>query len=48
MDEKLAIVVPYRNRKEHLDKFLPAMESCSFLDGIDYEILIVEQGGETL
>ena len=43
MDEKLAIVVPYRNRKEHLDKFLPAMESCSFLDGIDYEILIVEQ-----
>jgi predicted glycosyltransferase involved in capsule biosynthesis len=45
MDEKLAIVVPYRNRKEHLDKFLPAMESCSFLDGIDYEILIVEQEG---
>ena len=43
MDEKLAIVVPYRNRKEHLDKFLPAIESCSFLDGIDYEILIVEQ-----
>jgi predicted glycosyltransferase involved in capsule biosynthesis len=43
MDEKLAIVVPYRNRKEHLDKFLPAMESCSFLDDIDYEILIVEQ-----
>ena len=43
MDEKLAIVVPYRNRKEHLDKFLPAMESCSFLNDIDYEILIVEQ-----
>ena len=43
MDEKLAIVVPYRNRKEHLDKFLPAIESCSFLDGINYEILIVEQ-----
>jgi predicted glycosyltransferase involved in capsule biosynthesis len=43
MDEKLAIIVPYRNRKEHLEKFLPAMESCNFLDGIDYEILIVEQ-----
>ena len=43
MDEKLAIVVPYRDRKEHLDKFLPAIESCIFLDGIDYEILIVEQ-----
>ncbi|NBO36336.1 hypothetical protein EBU91_02190 [bacterium] len=43
MDEKLSIVVPYRNRKEHLDKFLPAIESCRFLDGIDYEIVIVEQ-----
>ncbi len=43
MDEKLAIIVPYRNREEHLEKFLPAMESCNFLDGIDYEILIVEQ-----
>jgi predicted glycosyltransferase involved in capsule biosynthesis len=43
MGEKLAIVVPYRDRGKHLDKFIPAMESCSFLDGIDYEILIVEQ-----
>ena len=43
MSEKLAIVVPYRDRKEHLSKFLPAMKKCDFLDGIDYEILIVEQ-----
>lgn len=43
MDGKLSIIVPYRNRKEHLDKFLPAIESCRFLDGIDYEIVIVEQ-----
>jgi len=43
MDEKLSIIVPYRNRKEHLDKFLPVIESCKFLDGIDYEIVIVEQ-----
>ena len=43
MSEKLAIVVPYRDREEHLKKFLPAMEECDFLDEIDYEILIVEQ-----
>jgi predicted glycosyltransferase involved in capsule biosynthesis len=43
MSEKLAIIVPYRDRKEHLRRFLPEMRSCDFLDGIDYEILIVEQ-----
>lgn len=43
MEEKLAIIVPYRDREEHLSKFLPEMENCDFLDGIDYEILIVEQ-----
>ena len=43
MSEKLAIIVPYRDREEHLSKFLPAMKKCDFLDGIDYEIMIVEQ-----
>jgi predicted glycosyltransferase involved in capsule biosynthesis len=43
MNEKLAIIVPYRDREEHLKKFIPFIESCKFLDGIDYEILIVEQ-----
>jgi hypothetical protein len=43
MREKLAIVVPYRDREEHLRRFLPAMESSDLLEGIDYEILIVEQ-----
>jgi hypothetical protein len=43
MSEKLAIIVPYRDRKEHLKKFIPFMEKSEFLDGIDYEILIVEQ-----
>ena len=43
MSEKLAIVVPYRDREGHLKKFIPSIESCDFLDGIDYEILIVEQ-----
>ncbi len=43
MSEKLAIIVPYRDRKDHLKKFIPSIESCDFLEGIDYEILIVEQ-----
>ena len=43
MSEKLSIIVPYRDREEHLKRFLPAMKKCDFLAGIDYEILIVEQ-----
>ena len=43
MSEKLAIIVPYRDREDHLNKFIPSIESCDFLEGIDYEILIVEQ-----
>ena len=43
MSEKLAIIVPYRDREDHLKKFIPSIESCDFLEGIDYEILIVEQ-----
>ena len=43
MNEKLAIIVPYRDRDEHLMRFLPALESSNLLEGIDYEILIVEQ-----
>ena len=31
MSEKLAIIVPYRDREEHLKKFLPAMKGCDFL-----------------
>lgn len=43
MGERLSIIVPYRDREEHLGKFIPYMESTDFLSGIDYEILIVEQ-----
>lgn len=43
MSEKLSIIVPYRDREEHLDKFIPYMENTEFLSGIDYEILVVEQ-----
>ena len=39
----LAIVVPYRDRREHLDIFLPHIQS--FLKGkdIDYKIFVIEQ-----
>jgi predicted glycosyltransferase involved in capsule biosynthesis len=43
MKEKLSIIVPYRDRESHLSQFIPHMENCPFLEGIDYEILIVEQ-----
>ncbi len=40
---KLCIVVPYRNREEHLKKFIPHMNK--FLkDKYDFKIIIVEQG----
>jgi predicted glycosyltransferase involved in capsule biosynthesis len=41
--KKLSIVVPYRDREEHLKQFLPHMQESGVLNGIDYEILIVEQ-----
>lgn len=42
---KLGIIVPYRNREEHLKKFIPHMNK--FLQNkIDFKIYIVEQGDE--
>ena len=41
---KLNIVVPYRNRKEHLNIFVPHM--INYLKDYDYEIWIIEQGNE--
>lgn len=38
---KLGVIVPYRNRLNHLVKFTPHMSS--FLNGIPHEIIIVEQ-----
>lgn len=43
MEEKLSIIVPYRDRAEHLEEFIPHMENSPYLENIDYEILIVEQ-----
>jgi predicted glycosyltransferase involved in capsule biosynthesis len=41
--EKLSIIVPFRNREEHLEQFLPTMEKLDLLEDINFEILIIEQ-----
>ena len=38
---KLAIIVPYRDREEHLARFVPHMDK--FLSDIDYKIFVIEQ-----
>jgi len=40
---KLGVIVPYRNRKEHLEKFLPTITKELRRQSIDYEIIVVEQ-----
>jgi len=41
--DKLGVVVPYRNREEHLKEFVPKMETYLTRKGIDFVIIIVEQ-----
>lgn len=42
--KKLGIIVPYRDRKQHLDCFLPSIHSALEDQGIyDYQIIVVEQ-----
>jgi len=40
---KLSIIIPYRDREEHLSKFVPYLENSEFLKNLDFSILIVEQ-----
>ena len=40
---RLAIIVPFRDRHEHLKKFIPYMSTYLTMQGHDFEILIVEQ-----
>jgi len=42
--ERLAIIVPYRDRKANMKKFLPYMEN--YIKNIDYKIFIIEQANE--
>jgi len=44
--ERLAIIVPYRNREEHLSQFIPHMEIFLGSGEIDFEIFIIEQDNE--
>jgi len=49
MSEKLSIIIPYRNRKSHLDSFVPYMNN--FLKTNiqnEFNIIIVEQANENL
>jgi hypothetical protein len=43
--KKIAIVVPYRNREEHLAEFIPYMENYLSQNQIPFRIYIVEQSG---
>jgi hypothetical protein len=41
--KKLSIIVPYRDREEHMNLFVPHMEKLLGSQGIDFEIVIVHQ-----
>ena len=40
---RLGVIIPYRNRREHLDRFLPYIKNFLNEKGVDYRIIIVEQ-----
>ncbi len=43
---KLAIIVPYRDREEHLARFVPHMEKFLSDKDIEYKIFVIEQDNE--
>ncbi len=44
MKDKLAIIVPYRDREQQLKRFLSHMKD--YIKDIDYEIFIIEQADD--
>ena len=49
MNEKLSIIIPYRDRKNHLDEFIPYMNK--FLKTNiqnEFNIIVVEQANDNL
>lgn len=44
--KRLAVIVPYRDRYEHLKQFIPHMDK--FLDKFDYSIFIIHQKNDDL
>lgn len=45
---KLLIVIPYRDRKSHLDIFIPHITNILTQQAISYKIVVVEQNNEHL
>jgi hypothetical protein len=46
MKQKLALIVPYRDRQAHLDVFIPAIRKQLASEAIDYDIFVIEQLGD--
>lgn len=44
MKHKMGLIVPYRNREEHLKKFIPHMQK--FLVDVPYHLFVIEQSPE--
>ncbi len=42
-DQRLTIVIPFRNREPHLQLLLPPLRAMLAAQGIDYRVLVVEQ-----
>jgi hypothetical protein len=45
---KLAIIVPYRDRRDDLDVFIPHMEKFLANKQIDYKIFVAEQSDQLI
>ena len=41
--KKMALIIPYRNREEHLLEFIPSITEYLNVSNIEFEIIIVEQ-----
>lgn len=48
INKRLSVIIPYRNREDHLKEFLETVPKVLESQNIDYEILIVEQEPEKL
>jgi len=45
-NHKLAIIVPYRDRRDHLDIFIPHIQEFLNNKNIDYKIYVIEQSDD--
>ena len=42
-NHKLGVIIPYRDRQDHLDTLIPALQEHLTNQNIDFEIIVVEQ-----